>query len=983
MTKRLISLILTIVMIIGCFPVISFAEEIHVATVEINFNGAVVKDQVLEQGGTVYAPLYWLTYYGLLKCREHDTEYEYYLPDQKTEKNFAKRIFISKENDGFTICLYFSDGDILKSMSERYDWIKELLTTDYSDKNARQVLETLYYSWTGYRARKWERIRGNYVPIYEGEFTERFEHNDQTWVPLEELLPLMNAQVSLSKKTGRIHIKPHTMTLSQAVYHANVGDVLFDRKVHAKYTEYAEPAAYVISTIRDKRWDRLDMKHNAGTIEDYEDIFCGYLVDDEAYLNTFGIERTPRTAAMNFMKDLFEGESTVLDVVESFFDAGSAVELIVESDMELFEKAKKTELKGAGALKAAAAIYDYFYTYCMLVEDHREMLGAVYNYDLEQATSKKARKEVMNRPSFLAATRVQQMYSDEAAEAVTGAAWETLESIVFEEVADMMADGITKTIPWIAVYDATAEVLEALGILDFQIMRDIAVLELMQNAIDKSYQVYLARMISGEFDTESLNDLRLSAIMALLASRNTFTTFSPDGREKELAAIDENLSRFYLAADAVGVDSEDYYDKTMQKLQDSLENLRLDYSDVTTLAELSMMSAALDAIDWMDGLCWKVEDTDDDEQGELVYKYYTTDSAAETVRVILDINDYYTDYEDYWSEDEENHDSYNCPNLRKQQVFGDADRMLEELDEYFIGRDGFMFVSSGDVDQDGKMDRIYAVYDVAQRWTEDFSDEQLYFADPVITILVAKRQDRGLDLVVSRLEGQPVEFDPEAEAHRDSYLQDLPYSVEGNLLEIQGYGYRYDAKENRYIFRGMDNPGGESYSVESFLSGDLDVLTGAGGSLHYPDADDPYWAEGSLNGEDIHILFEEGSEGIHMLRVIHNGGELTISNSATTAMNLAQLKENLDRTIWMEDDMPQFGPDRTIIWPDVYPVHGPDGEIVWYETYFYWMNSLTDQIYQVTLAVDSEAEDAEIVSITFWHELEPTWNLIHHLAGVS
>ena len=92
-----------------------------------------------------------------------------------------------------------------------------------------------------------------------------------------------------------------------------------------------------------------------------------------------------------------------------------------------------------------------------------------------------------------------------------------------------------------------------------------------------------------------------------------------------------------------------------------------------------------------------------------------------------------------------------------------------------------------------------------------------------------------------------------------------------------------------------------------------------------------------------------------------------------------QLQQTFPLTAWMEMDEPVYEEGGLPAWMGPSPVYGENG-IEAYEYYFFWMNSLDEEIYSVVVATPINTLDAELISITFQHVEDPSWSLYEHLS---
>lgn len=124
--------------------------------------------------------------------------------------------------------------------------------------------------------------------------------------------------------------------------------------------------------------------------------------------------------------------------------------------------------------------------------------------------------------------------------------------------------------------DATESIMRFIDSTDKapDIMDEGVLVNYMDQSAKKAYNVYIARRCSDSFDSASLNDLRLSAIMTLIASKKAYSINILSGKyDDKLEKINTVLKKLYLASDGAECEGYDYYPKKQKELLDSFNNL--------------------------------------------------------------------------------------------------------------------------------------------------------------------------------------------------------------------------------------------------------------------------------------------------------------------------------------------------------------------------------------------------------------------------
>lgn len=259
MYRRVIAIILAVLIFACSLPCSSFAAEGTADTkgISVVWMGTSFSKTVLEKDGGIYAPISWLTYFGLLMCKESDTEYEYYYADQEEPGSFAKRIFIEKEDLSFSICYYLPQYNLGLEMGTYNTWIADSLEA-LEASDAQEFIDKLLGAWNKKEAAiEYSQTRANYVSIYDGSFSDYLDHDGEKYLPIAELLPLINAKITIGDD-GALHIEPNLTTLSQALYNADIGSLCFNAEDDIKGDKFVSAGGLVVDSLTSFRFDRLD-----------------------------------------------------------------------------------------------------------------------------------------------------------------------------------------------------------------------------------------------------------------------------------------------------------------------------------------------------------------------------------------------------------------------------------------------------------------------------------------------------------------------------------------------------------------------------------------------------------------------------------------------------------------------------------------------------------------------------------------------------
>lgn len=600
--KRILCALLTLVLLVGLVPQKTYAaegENRH-GSIIVNFAGAVHKRQVLiDEDGGYYVPLSWLSYYGANIARiDSDSHWEFYSTRQDQTGNFAKRVFIGKDKPTFEVGLYTSDS-LWKKMKDG------AVSTP-------------------------KRIHGKYYRLYSGTFSQTYTLDGELWAPLAEVLPLINVEVSVSAD-GQLCLLPVLMTTFEALHlHGNeIEDLLFDAD-EVVGNEFMTVGGWIVSTTMDLRIDRLDVIWNTGRRNDYEQLFKEYLVDNQAYLSMSNAESSP---IMEHIAQVKESSGTIKSVYQVWGQTYDALEMFKNIDSKptgtkLFKGVLDTTTKGVNAV---VSLYEYAYTYCNQVEDHRHMLGAVYTYQ------KKPKED--SWPSYKAAMDVQKLYDTESVD-VEAAFWETAR----DQANDWIKGKITENLPGaLKPWFIAIELTKVFAAEDYQFVANSALMGLIDNVVEYSWDIYKKRLHDCKYNAADLDDLRLSAMLSLVASRHAFHTYWKGNLKGLEADMDECLIAFYTAGSYRDYDAADTHKnlkKRYQKLMDKLLCYEPMEGDLARV-EYGIVMAALQEMA-MDDLKWTLNDADGDGNGELLIHALPYNAFRES-QIVVDADSFVLD----------------------------------------------------------------------------------------------------------------------------------------------------------------------------------------------------------------------------------------------------------------------------------------------------------------------------------------------------
>lgn len=943
--------------------------------IEINYNGAIHTANVLmADGKTLLAPISWLTYYGGMKGVKTENGWKYFYPYQSDEGNFAEQIYINTENgtfdtgfcldnetfaemifaaDGLRVeaeglsftyegkrhkaeaiyltdqgILFDEDGDGLdtddrmrsgipetKGASATWEgitflyWLDSSFTFSWMPEKMRESLLDDYFANEDAEVK---RIHGNCYPLYSGAFSSWMNYQGEFWAPIEEVLALLDASIGVSGD-GVLCVNPASMTTLRALYlHAeDIEKYLFDMD-DVDWREVKQVGGYVLSTITDFRFDRLMVVTQEGTVNDYEAIFEQLLVDNETYLSLYGVEKSPNLDFMNAMQTMSGNTKSVFNLFDSTTTGyGMYVNSLVnykENAPELYSAWEDGWGTAGMVVDAYTSAVEYLRAYEAQVDDHREMLEAVYAYAVEENI-------LLGHmaPSYRAACNVAAKYAEDNSTRLLAATEDWMFEFFSEQAGKAMLEVLGKG--WCLAIDAGRMLFPEL----YEDLTNNGRLGFWDYAAQTAYAVYEDRIYSRAFSKNDLEALRLSAMMAMLTSRNAYHTLMEDELWPGVLEIDETLNHLYLGIWTT--DGTDAYEQGLEYIAKNVPDLwvgegfdgplRPKYAAVQ--AELLLYYGVFMHM-YGGELPW---DCILDEDQNIVGLRIGTAEDPDNACWQLDVGSLQMEMTDAWGGA-----AYGNQDLSEIRIDGDPAELLKQLQAYFYFRDGVVVDQEADVDGDGDMDHIYGVADAAQLWESKGGPT---LGSGYIALLVAEDQGDGI-----RLRPWYLATDGSGET--------ATISISGRNLEVlpNGGSYTYSPEGEPYV---SAESGG---TIEQILAGNLDCLMGVGGSFSFPDPEYPTYASAVLDGDQLVFHFSEDTSRIQRLSVwAEQDGCAVITGAVTTDMTIGQLKEN-----W----------PGTSMWSDVlydFPYGGSDPQQDICEAYlmFYWYPE-PDKLYQVRLQLD-------------------------------
>lgn len=282
------------------------------------------------------------------------------------------------------------------------------------------------------------------------------------------------------------------------------------------------------------------------------------------------------------------------------------------------------------------------------------------------------------------------------------------------------------------------------------------------------------------------------------------------------------------------------------------------------------------------------------------------------------------------------------PDLSNQTVSGNVDKIFNELDAYFENRFGCVAQDKVDVNSDGNTDRIYAIYGAADLWMSGF--ERDYFQeDKYITLVVAEDNEESVNLRVCRLPQTAEELLGDKSLSLDTTFKDL-YQFDDNKLIIGDYSYNYNPQ-------GIVYGSNDELDLISILELTLFEAKNAVDKFSMFEDLEGY-STCYLDGNPMDLFFDSSNTDaeIDILRLYSEGNAVAIVPDITTDMTREQIWEGIQ-------------PSSS--WSELIEYTDFDGNILGYMTSFSYQHPRTGVYYYVNIYFESKDSDAKIIQIEF------------------
>ncbi len=462
------------------------------------------------------------------------------------------------------------------------------------------------------------------------------------YLPFCQMLPILNADI-IDVDSGVIQIVNNELSMAELLYDFDIHDYWFNLSQEFFDSEFWMflhiAPSYLLDTIVNFKWKRVDFVFNSGTREDYESIFTEYLKDDALFHKAM--------SEVDDTGDLLEcitglnGISQKLNDVYEWFDKIEAVDYEPLKSDKLIQFLQKSSGGGdyidemESIIRAAnedvffdkvsyVDIWegiDYLYFYLNQVEDNRQMLDAVYDVG---TVSGESELFVTVDPEALAARKIYELYSGDIIPAVT--------KKVVEEGAEKLIEDHSafKTLELIKLTaKLTGEIAEIF--LQGESSERAMLLNHFNIALSG-----LSKCSIPKLDTEeSTENYRLSLLLTLIASRRGYQILSevlPEEYAKQkIESIENLIMGLYLVAGNVAFDTYENYDDFAEQNRNAVRDAGIFQNPVeytmgqellTSIEYGILLSALKDA--GIEDIEWDLADSNHDGRKELYIDGVTT-----------------------------------------------------------------------------------------------------------------------------------------------------------------------------------------------------------------------------------------------------------------------------------------------------------------------------------------------------------------------
>ena len=518
-----------------------------------------------------------------------------YMPSNIIVDVYGKHMTVKtfENSDGVVLV----PADILSFVGGMYKRTEgtDYVYSNYASANANNLERQIRIKTSG----SWGQVviqvpnKGKVYGITTG-FDCSYTYNGNLYLPLHQVVPFIDAKIEITTD-GILHIYPNPVSIFDAIAagpFTDLDSVNFDVD-NVIGGEFIGISGMLLDSIVNQRWDRLDIIFNTGAIKDYKKIFEKLLVENKTYSAAFDEDKTPFDKKVDIIIETINSAGDFVEDVDDILgDSEKALKYMVGSEKFKNYSEFSDDIESLGNFSKAVdginKIANYANVSLNLVDDHQEMLYVVYNKNNASGT-----------PANTAANEVADMYSLNSANVIKSTITSALRDYLVKEASSTITKKIT---PYAIALDAVKLLLPGA----VEVIGDSSNIYYLDAIVEDSENAYNTYYNKLWLDETSLDNIRLSLIMALVSSKYSYdlyygeledTNTSENGgggalggggggsRGQDLSpleikrhTINDWLEQLYLAADSVECTTTDYYLNTCDELEANISFLRKEIS---------------------------------------------------------------------------------------------------------------------------------------------------------------------------------------------------------------------------------------------------------------------------------------------------------------------------------------------------------------------------------------------------------------------
>ena len=445
----------------------------------------------------------------------------------------------------------------------------EMLWKRYEDDKYDTQKKTIYLS--GRDDGTWHLLARS----WDVELPGILQYGGLYYFPAAWMLPVMDTVASV--EDGALVIERVGVTFVDAFHDLNLQDLMFTHEKELGDSLFLGGAivipSYLFDTVRNFRIDRVSP---VGQLRDFNTAMGNLMTDRDAYEAAFTMyDLSDDERQVGYADKLMKGSSLsakAIKLIRQLSDFTDHTEEFLEAMPQDIYDTIQTVGKGA---KYTRMVIKTVKNYCLMLKDNRDMFRTVY---LSSSSKKQSTKQK-------AARRIVKLYSDMD---IAHMAFDLGEQIILDMTDDSLEAGLvllTHSFAWEAVAvelggEAMNELLKGAGLTDTE---GLALLYYYIDLAADGEAMYRKYEEEYKYTSETIQNLRLSAMLTLLASKKCYEIMRDNTMEDSGDPLDaqyrsycqnridlivKHLSLLYLSADSTLADGMSYFDEATSYLKE-------------------------------------------------------------------------------------------------------------------------------------------------------------------------------------------------------------------------------------------------------------------------------------------------------------------------------------------------------------------------------------------------------------------------------